>query len=281
MACSRCWARVSFSSSPWSWACCALRSVICVGQARLAGQRLAGEVLAAHRRSPSAAWSVQLGRLLLELVDLQLHALAAGGDVGDAAAYLREQVQLALVAVVERLARVLGAVEGLVGLRPEDQADALHETHGVRPLFVAHAVRRLCRFTLGAAQGGPRAAPVGSVATSSRVVSSRPSTKAPRCSVAASPRAHRRQTRPSSPAARAVPRRRGARPRPPRRRAPRPRAPARRLARRAAAARTESSQTVRARRMKAGDERYYRPATRARCAASSATSSTAGSRSSS
>ena len=29
LACSRRWARVSFSSSPWSWACCVFRSVIC------------------------------------------------------------------------------------------------------------------------------------------------------------------------------------------------------------------------------------------------------------
>ena len=46
------------------------------------------------------------------------------------------------------------------------------------------------------------------------------------------------------------------------------------------AARNESSKSVRA-AMKAGDERYYLPATGGRCAASSATSSTAGSRSSS
>ena len=67
----------------------------------------------------------ELVGLLLELVDLELDALAAGGDVGHAAAYLLQQLELPLVAVVEGLARVLGLVEGLVGLGPEDQADAL------------------------------------------------------------------------------------------------------------------------------------------------------------
>ena len=43
-----------------------------------------------------------------------------------------EQVELALVAVVEGLARVLGPVERLVGLGPEDQADALPHAHGPR-----------------------------------------------------------------------------------------------------------------------------------------------------
>ena len=99
------------------------------GQAGLAGQRLAGEVLAVHGQR-LLGLALELGGLLLELVDLQLDALAAGGDVGDAAAYLAQQLELALVAVVERLARVLGLVERLVGLGPEDQADPLHETHG-------------------------------------------------------------------------------------------------------------------------------------------------------
>ena len=125
---------MSFSSSPWSWACWALRSVIWPVSAGLAGQRLAGEVLAAHRRCAFCGLVGELVGLLLELVDLELDALAAGGDVGDAAAYLRQQLELALVAVVEGLARVLGAVERLVGLGPEDQADPLHEAHGVRSL---------------------------------------------------------------------------------------------------------------------------------------------------
>ena len=50
-------------------------------EAGLARQRLTGEVLAAHRQ--------RLLRLVVQLLlscDLQLHALAAGGDVGHAAA---------------------------------------------------------------------------------------------------------------------------------------------------------------------------------------------------
>ena len=73
---------------------------------------------------------VQLVRLLLQLLHLQLEPLAAGRHVGDAAAYLLQQLQLLLVAVVEGLARVLGAVERLVGLGAEDQPDALHDAHG-------------------------------------------------------------------------------------------------------------------------------------------------------
>ena len=100
-----------------------------LGEPGLAGQRLAGEVLATHR-DRLLGLPLELGRLLLELVDLQLHPLATGGDVGHPAAHLHQQVLLALVAVVEGLARILRLVEGLVGLRPEDQADALHEAHG-------------------------------------------------------------------------------------------------------------------------------------------------------
>ena len=240
MACSRCWARVSFSSSPWSCACWALRSVIWPASAGLAGQRLAGEVLAAHR-DRLLGLALELGGLLLELVDLELDALAAGGDVGDAAAYLREQVELALVAVVERLARILGAVEGLVGLRPEDQADALHETHGVRSLSqvircsYCHVVQYARRAS---AQGRSRGTPVGLarpgspvVPEGARVVPSHQVRDPP-------PRQRDHQGR----TARAVPRRRAARPRPPPRPAPRCRAPARRWPAPSARARTESSQ---------------------------------------
>ena len=132
------------------------------GQRRLAGQRLAGEVLAAHLQR-LLGLPLQLGGLLLELVDLQLDPLAAGRHVGDAAAHLREQVELALVAVVEGLARVLGAVQGLVGLGPEDQADALHETHAGGSLSVQSLVRLHGDLTLR-----PHGkAPVGSVATRS------------------------------------------------------------------------------------------------------------------
>ncbi len=131
LACSRCEASVSFSSSPCSWACCGAQVADLAGQAGLAGQRLAGEVLAPHRQRLLGLLG-QLVLLLLELRDLQLDPLAAGRHVGDAAAHLREQLELALVAVVQGLPRVLGAVERLVGLAAEDQAHALHEAHAGR-----------------------------------------------------------------------------------------------------------------------------------------------------
>ena len=106
------------------------------GEPGLAGQRLAGEVLATGADG-LLGLSLELGRLLLELVDLELDALAAGGHVGDTAADLGEELELPLVAVVEGLAGVLRLVQGLVGLGAEDQADALHETHrGGDPLLV-------------------------------------------------------------------------------------------------------------------------------------------------
>ena len=60
---------------------------------------------------------------------LQLQPLAAGGDVGHPSPHLLLHLQHLRVAVVERLVRVLGTVERLVGLGTEDQPDALHETH--------------------------------------------------------------------------------------------------------------------------------------------------------
>ena len=76
--------------------------------------------------------ALQLVGLRGQLVDLELHPLARRGDVGDPAAYLGQQVELTLVAVVEGLARVLGLVERLVRLGPEDQADPLPHAHGAR-----------------------------------------------------------------------------------------------------------------------------------------------------
>ena len=111
---------MSFSSSPWSWACWASRSAIWPVSAGLAGQRLAGQVLAAHRERLLRLLGELVG-LGLQLVALQLDPLAAGGHVGDAAAHLGQHLDLALVAVVEGLSGVLGLVEGLVGLGPEDQ----------------------------------------------------------------------------------------------------------------------------------------------------------------
>ena len=268
LACSRCEASVSFSSSPWSWALLRLEVGHLAGERRLAGQRLAGEVLAAHRQRLLGLLGELVG-LLLQLGRLELDPLAARRDVGHAAAYLRQQLELPLVAVVERLARVLGAVERLVRLGAEDQADALHETHEGGPPFLCSVMRSGGRRLHPTGQrtggvGGSRTAPdrlalalaghrgshdrrPGRPAATSR--------KSARCSVAARPPKPRPRPRPSRRAARAAP--------PPaaRRRRPPPRARAKGPQDKKAAARaqrerrTESSATIRE-GMKRGDERY-------------------------
>ena len=133
LACSCCEARVSFSSSPWSWACCSLRSASWPVSAGLAGERLAGEVLAADL-DRLLGLPGELARLALQLGDLHLDPLAAGGHVGDPASYLREHLELPLVAVVEGLARVLRAVERLARLRLEDHRESLPQAHRMVPL---------------------------------------------------------------------------------------------------------------------------------------------------
>ncbi len=133
LACRRWLAATSFSSWSCSCACCAWRSEIWRGQAGAAGQRLAGEVLAAAGER-GLGLLLELGALLLELGDLQLETLAAGGHVGHAAAHLLQQLELLLVGVVQRLARVLRLVQGLVRLGLEDQGEALPEAHRGAPL---------------------------------------------------------------------------------------------------------------------------------------------------
>ena len=108
------------------------------GEPGLACQRLTRKILAPHL-DRLLCLRLQLHALLLELGDLQLDPLATGGDVGHPAAYLREQIELALIAVVESFARVLGAVQRLIGLGPEDQGDALPQTHGMRPFSCVSA----------------------------------------------------------------------------------------------------------------------------------------------
>ena len=119
---------MSFSSSACS--CGVLR--LQVGDLRADGR--ARRVSASRARSSRPCRDrllrlrLQLVRAGLQLLHLQLEALAAGRDVGDPAAYLRQQLELLLVGVVERLARVLVLVEDLVGLGLEDQGEA--GTHG-------------------------------------------------------------------------------------------------------------------------------------------------------
>src|SRR3954451_3090590 len=96
------------------------------------GQRLTGEVVTAGA-DRLLRLLLQLVRGRLELLHLDLEALAAGRDVRDATAHLGEQLELLLVAVVERLARVLRAVERLVGLGLEDQGQSPAHAHPLRP----------------------------------------------------------------------------------------------------------------------------------------------------
>ena len=102
----------------------------------LARQRLAREILAAGLE--------RLARLAVELVDLLLHGrvlhlepLLRRRHVGDPALDVLELAQLLLVGVVERLVRVLGAVERLRELRFDDHAQACHQAgHRVSLLWV-------------------------------------------------------------------------------------------------------------------------------------------------
>ena len=110
------------------------------------------DVTAARRVSASRARSsrpaasdlprlaLQLGCRLLQLGELKLDALAAGRHVRHPAAHLLQQLQLPLVGVVEHLAGILGAVERLIRLGPEQRRDAAHETH---PIHVPSLGRRL------------------------------------------------------------------------------------------------------------------------------------------
>jgi hypothetical protein len=92
------------------------------------GQRLARQVLASGGERLTAL-VLELVRLRLQLRLLQLEALARGGHVGDPAADLLQHLELALVGVVEGLARVLRPVERLVRLGTEDHLEPLHEAH--------------------------------------------------------------------------------------------------------------------------------------------------------
>jgi hypothetical protein len=60
--------------------------------------------------------AVEFVGLNLQLVHLEFEAFAAGRHVRDSSAYLLQQLELLLIAVVEHFARIFGTVEGLVGL---------------------------------------------------------------------------------------------------------------------------------------------------------------------
>ncbi len=102
-------------------------------------QRLAGQILAPRgERLPCLA--LQLGRRLLQLVELKLDAFAARRHVRHPAPHLLQQLQLPLVGIVEHLAGILGAVQHLVRLGPEQRREAAHEAH---PIHVPSLGRRL------------------------------------------------------------------------------------------------------------------------------------------
>ena len=96
----------------------------------LALERGACEVLAALRQG-LAGLRVELHHLLLELLLLQLEALLRRDDVGDALLDVLEQLHLLLVAVLQRLRRILRPVEELVDLRLDDYGHtSAHAGHG-------------------------------------------------------------------------------------------------------------------------------------------------------
>jgi hypothetical protein len=67
----------------------------------------------------------ELVGLGVQLVRLKFDPLTTGRHIGDAAAYLLQQLKLALVGVVESLARIFELVQGFVGLGTEDHRDPL------------------------------------------------------------------------------------------------------------------------------------------------------------
>src|SRR3954451_5913935 len=129
-ACSRCEAVVSFSSSACSCACWVERSAICwlTAARRLSASR-AKSSRPAWTACCACAWSLAAEacsccicsssrlRLLAPAPPPPRHRdpLAPRRHARHTAAHLRQQLELLLVGVVERLARVLVLVENLVG----------------------------------------------------------------------------------------------------------------------------------------------------------------------
>ena len=81
----------------------------------------------------SARGLVQLCTLLIELVDLQLDPLAAGGHIGNSTAYLLEQSELRAIALIQpSLERLdIAVVPFLTGA--EDSRQALPDAHAHKP----------------------------------------------------------------------------------------------------------------------------------------------------
>jgi phage shock protein A len=103
----------------------------------LASQRLQAKVEAFRTRKETIKATYTAAEAQTRIGEAMSGIGEEMGDVGHATTHLREQLELALIAVVEGLAGVLCPVQRLVGLGAEDQADALHETHrGGDPLLV-------------------------------------------------------------------------------------------------------------------------------------------------
>ena len=90
---------------------------------RLALERLPGQVLPVGG-DRLARLCLELDDVLLELLLLQLEPLLRGDDIGDAALHVLELLEHLLVRIVERLGRVLGAIQNLRVLRLNDQRRA-------------------------------------------------------------------------------------------------------------------------------------------------------------
>src|SRR5204862_2109358 len=92
----------------------------------------AGEILPAGSKR-LAGLRVELDDVLLQLLRLDLQPLLRSDDVGDAALDVLQGLQLALVRVVERLARVLRAVQQRVPFRLDDLAGSGQQAHRAPP----------------------------------------------------------------------------------------------------------------------------------------------------
>ncbi len=105
------------------------------GYRRPADQRLPGEILVpAGERLLRLV--LQFAGRQLQLGELQLDALAAGRHVRQPAAHLLHHLKLLLIGVIENLAGILGAVQRLIRLHPEQGGDAAADAHpGPLPLI--------------------------------------------------------------------------------------------------------------------------------------------------
>ena len=139
-ACSVCSPSTSFCCWASScWPCCMIASsCACTAALRVSASRARSSRFAC---SACARLAVELLDLLLHRRVLQLEPLLRGRHVGDAALHVLELAELLLVGVVERLVRVLGAVERLRELRLDDRGGASHQA-GHEQTLLSSLIRR-------------------------------------------------------------------------------------------------------------------------------------------